>query len=53
LDYFAISLLGVVFLYPAVYAVFLAVQVLRDSQWNPKERDGAGENHDVLAEDVI
>lgn len=36
LDYFAISLLGVVFLYPAAYSVFLAVQVLRDSQWNPK-----------------
>jgi len=38
LDYFAISLLGVVFLYPAAYSVFLAVQVLRDSQWNPKDK---------------
>ena len=37
LDYFAISLLGVVFLYPAVYAGILAVQVLRDHQWNPKD----------------
>ena len=38
LDYFAVSLLGVVFLYPAAYAVLLGLQVLRDASWSPKER---------------
>ena len=34
------SLLGVVFLYPAAYAVLLGLQVLRDAGWSPKALEG-------------
>jgi len=37
-DFFAMGILCVVFLYPAVYTGVLAVQVLRDAQWNPKDK---------------
>ncbi|CAE7526188.1 ADL1 [Symbiodinium natans] len=36
-DDFAAVLLCVVVLYPAVYVAFLALQVLRDAKWSPKD----------------
>jgi len=36
-DNFAMVLLCVVVLYPAVYVAILAVQVLRDAKWSPKD----------------